>query len=390
MFRLTVTILLLSATLAVAACGGGRSKPLYPTGYVMPMEAPPPPRRRPVIPTEFTSIPKGVDLVGETSVVARATAETIETGKIETATLESQPAPRSKPTVQEPAQAPLPQGRYRVKAGDTLYAVSRSTGLPIRTLIEANNLSAPYTLSVGDELLLPAPRVHVVRRSETVSGISRMHNVQMSELVRLNDIPPPYKIPVGARLVLPSSKTGAVSTAAVQSPKPQGTASAGGSAAQPAQTQSAAASATARSGAGVPKPPPRQGGRFLWPVQGKVIEKFGPQGSGRHNDGINILAPRGEPVRAAENGVVVYAGAQLQGFGQMLLIKHADSWLTAYAHNQDLAVKRGDTVKRGQTVARVGSTGNVAGPQLHFEVRKGKRAVNPMKVLEKSPNQPSG
>ena len=140
----------------------------------------------------------------------------------------------------------------------------------------------------------------------------------------------------------------------------------------------------------IPKPPARTGGKFLWPVPGKVVGKFGPQGSGRHNDGINILAPRGTPVRAAENGVVVYAGQQLKGFGRLLLVKHADSWMTAYAHNDTLLVQRGQTVQRGQPIARVGSSGNVASPQLHFEIRKGKRAVDPARVLGKNPVQSSG
>jgi murein DD-endopeptidase MepM/ murein hydrolase activator NlpD len=121
-----------------------------------------------------------------------------------------------------------------------------------------------------------------------------------------------------------------------------------------------------------------------------VVQDFGPQGSGRHNDGINILAPRGVAVHAAENGVVVYAGSQLQGFGNLLLVKHSDGWLTAYAHTQSILVAKGDTVERGQPIARVGSSGNVASPQLHFEVRKGKRAIDPIRILGPNPVRSSG
>lgn len=96
-----------------------------------------------------------------------------------------------------------------------------------------------------------------------------------------------------------------------------------------------------------------------------------------HNDGINIAASRGAPIRAAENGVVVYAGNELRGFGNLLLLRHADGWMTAYAHADEILVARGDQVKRGEVIGRVGSTGNVASPQIHFEIRRGSRAVNP-------------
>jgi len=99
----------------------------------------------------------------------------------------------------------------------------------------------------------------------------------------------------------------------------------------------------------------------------------------------NIAAPRGAPVLAAENGVVAYAGEELKGFGKLLLIKHSDGWVTAYAHNEALLVRRGDTVARGQAIARVGSTGNVGEPQLHFEIRKGTRAIDPTRVLQPRP-----
>ncbi len=131
----------------------------------------------------------------------------------------------------------------------------------------------------------------------------------------------------------------------------------------------------------IPKPPPRAGEKFLWPVEGRLVLNYGPKKSGLHNDGINIAAARGAPVLAAENGVVAYAGNELRGFGNLLLIKHADGWMTAYAHNETILVGRGEPVRRGQIVARVGNSGNVTVPQLHFEIRKGTRAVNPNGLL---------
>ena len=131
----------------------------------------------------------------------------------------------------------------------------------------------------------------------------------------------------------------------------------------------------------IPEPGPRGSGKFLWPVNGKVVSPFGLKEGGLHNDGINISAPLGTPVHAAENGTVVYAGNELRGFGNLLLIRHADGWVSAYAHCEALLVKRGDKVHRGQVVARVGQTGAVSSPQLHFELRKGAQAVDPMGEL---------
>ena len=126
-------------------------------------------------------------------------------------------------------------------------------------------------------------------------------------------------------------------------------------------------------------------GRFIGPVSGRVVSGYGPKGEGLHNDGINISAPRGAQVRAAGAGVVAYAGNELRGFGNLLLIRHAGGWVTAYAHNAKLLVRRGQKVSQGQLIARVGSTGSVIKPQLHFEIRRGRRAINPARQLAAAP-----
>jgi murein DD-endopeptidase MepM/ murein hydrolase activator NlpD len=131
-----------------------------------------------------------------------------------------------------------------------------------------------------------------------------------------------------------------------------------------------------------PPPPPRSGRAFAWPVRGNVISGFGSKPGGLQNDGINIAAARGAPVRAADAGVVVYAGNELKGFGNLLLLRHADGWMTAYAHLDEIGVERGQQVQRGQVVARVGQSGGVTSPQLHFEVRRGTRPVDPKDHLQ--------
>ena len=122
-------------------------------------------------------------------------------------------------------------------------------------------------------------------------------------------------------------------------------------------------------------------GPFVWPVQGKVIGAFGSSKDGMKNDGINIAAPNGAPVVASADGTIAYAGNELRGFGNMILIRHDGGYVTAYAHNASLLVKKGDKVKRGQTIARVGQTGAVFGPQLHFEVRRSGKTIDPTTVL---------
>src|SRR5205085_10019665 len=109
---------------------------------------------------------------------------------------------------------------------------------------------------------------------------------------------------------------------------------------------------------------------FRWPVRGRVIAGYGAKTSGKQNDGINVAVPEGTPVKAAEDGVVTYAGNELKGYGNLVLIKHSNGYVTAYAHTSELLVKRGDSIKRGQVIAKSGQTGEVGSPQLHFEIRK--------------------
>jgi murein DD-endopeptidase MepM/ murein hydrolase activator NlpD len=112
-----------------------------------------------------------------------------------------------------------------------------------------------------------------------------------------------------------------------------------------------------------------------------VISGFGPMTNGQQNDGINLAVPEGTAVRAAEDGVVAYAGNELKGYGNLVLVRHNNGFVSAYAHASELMVKKGDTVRRGQVIARSGATGTVQAPQLHFEIRKGSVPVDPMQFL---------
>lgn len=284
------------------------------------------------------------------------------------------PLPRAKPapprravaqtrTVPAPKPQPSGVGVHTVKKGDTLYAISRAYAVPVRDLIRTNGLKAPYTLEIGQRVRVPRAQVHVVKKGETGYGISRMYKVNVAALMRENGIKAPYTLEIGQTLRLP----GGASALPVQ------TASRAPTVTRPAQT-------TGRTVAR-PTPPQRSTSGFAWPVEGRLASRFGPKQDGLHNDGINILARQGTPVRSSEAGVVVYASNALEGYGHLLLIKHADGWITAYAHNERLLVREGQTVKKGQIIARVGRTGGVTEPQLHFEIRKGRRALDPLRYL---------
>jgi len=120
---------------------------------------------------------------------------------------------------------------------------------------------------------------------------------------------------------------------------------------------------------------------FRWPVRGKVITSYGAKTNGKSNDGINLAVPEGTPVKAAEDGVVAYSGNELKGYGNLVLVRHSNGYVTAYAHASELMVKRGDTIKRGQIIAKSGQSGEVGSPQLHFEIRKGSSPVDPLQFL---------
>ena len=288
-----------------------------------------------------------------------------------------------------------------VRKGDTVYSIARRHNVAVRDVIAVNQLQAPYGVVVGQHMLVPTTRVHVVAAGDTLYSIARRYQVDQSELTRLNDLRAPYEIRAGQHLKVPAPQVQEPGTMVAARPAPQGAPdrervvssdiaepgerepAAGGTAAPVPEAPPEPRMSEAEKRMALANPPPLSGRKFLMPVDGKVVSSFGPKGSGLHNDGINIAAPVGTVVRAAENGVVAYAGNELRGFGNLLLIKHDDGWMTAYAHNSELLVHRGDQVKRGQPIARVGNSGNVVTPQLHFELRRGNSAVDPIQHLDR-------
>jgi murein DD-endopeptidase MepM/ murein hydrolase activator NlpD len=334
----------------------------------------------------------------------------------------AQPAQQipAKPPLQAAAPSGAAEISMQVAPGQTLYAISRAYNVPVRSLIELNDLEPPYALRSGQTIRVPNLPTYVVVEGDTLNSVSRRFGVGVRALAETNRLEPPYRIVPGSRLLIPRAEgeTPAVATAnmtpstehvlqpptGINAPPPP---QAGPSPSGPATPQNSPPDHVLRlppgmenapqhqpppqEEAAIPSPAPvaphvspkglpsRRG--FLWPVQGEIASGFGPKPGGTQNDGVNIVAKRGTSVRAAEDGVVVYAGNELRGYGNLLLIRHANGWMTAYAHNDELLVGRGAHVTRGQTIAKVGGTGGVDSPQLHFEVRQGGRPIDPMQIM---------
>ena len=269
-----------------------------------------------------------------------------------------------------------------VRSSETLYAISRKYKVPLRTIIEQNNLTPPYTLMKGQTLQIPRAPMHVVKKGDTLYSISKKYEVDFNTLAKKNKLKKPWTLQIGQTLYLPANfKAPKTTTKQPQKSKPVKTAQSQKQ--QPVIKNKPTKVATTPKVIVAPPAVPDRSGQFIYPVKGTIVSKFGILKDGRRNDGINIQAPHGTPFKSVENGVIAYAGNELKGFGNLILVKHSDGWISAYAHARDISVKKGAPVKKGDILGHVGSTGNVKLPQLHFELRKGTKAVDPMNYLKK-------
>ncbi len=262
----------------------------------------------------------------------------------------------------------------KVAKGDTLFSLSEKYQIALQPLIDVNHLKLPYLLKAGQTLKLPPPLHYRVRRGDTLMAVARRFSIDYRSLALINGIEPPYTLRTNEILMLPALVRGANGTW-------KSAAKAGPAPVRKPTVKSASGNHKART-----RPilrAPAKTSTFAWPLRGPVLSGFGPKPGGTRNDGINIGAPAGTAVRAAGPGTVVYAGSELKSFGNLILIRHLNGWVTAYAHNRKLLVKEGAHVKTGDTIAEVGASGSVATPQLHFETRRGRLPVNPLLHLPK-------
>jgi len=250
-----------------------------------------------------------------------------------------------------------------VVKGDTLYSLSRKYEIPVNDLAVMNKLSVPFTLSVGQKIKVPKLNTVQTRSATEVKEtkkIEKNNNAKVEtkkQITKQTSVAPQQKTQTvqkqpNTRVVKPQQKQ--TKTKISSDPKKE-----------------------------LPKISARSSSKFSWPVRGKILSAYGPKKGGLVNDGINIEASLGTTVRAAENGVVAYAGNEVKGMGNLIIIQHSDGWMTVYAHLDSMSVKRGTKVSVGQAIGRVGKTGKVDKPQLHFEIRKGTKAYNPTQYLKK-------
>ena len=262
----------------------------------------------------------------------------------------------------------------RVRKGDTLYSLSKKYDVPMRAIIEENDLKPPYTLSIGQYLVFPREKKYRVRSGDTLYSIATRHGMTVSSLAKINNISAPYTIHRGQVLKISSWVEDDKKMASVSYDNSSSGSVAADKQAEINQRKSVKNPTAFNGKANVPKA--QMSKKFAWPVSGKVVSPFG-----NGNDGINIAGKAGTPIKAADGGRVAYAGNELKGYGNLILIKHKDGWITAYAHNRKLLVKKGSVVQKGQKIAEMGDTGGVKTPQLHFEIRYKAKVVNPSQYL---------
>lgn len=334
-------------------------------------------------------------------------------------------------TVQEESKNPY---YITVLEGDNLYKISKRYEIGIREIILENHMVEPYKLTSGQKIRLPEPRFYTVKNNDTLYSIAMVYAVKMSKIIRENNLSESFILNEGMVIKLPSKvqeieyygnsqkntnkeeqlyKSDEVErlekpivdsnkVTRVGSPKLRRQVISDNhlySIPKLRKNFNKASIPMLKKYSSIPKlrnyyfsnissansnrnyNKSNYKLRFMWPIRGKVILKFGPKKGGVYNDGINISSKEGKSFVASERGEVVYSGNELRGYGNLVLIRHPQGYITAYSHSKDVLVKKGDYVNKGQVVGYVGSTGDVLSSQLHFSIRRGKRILDPLKYL---------
>lgn len=281
-------------------------------------------------------------------------------------------------------------GTYIVQPGDTLRGIANKTGAGSQIIASANGLVEPYVIHPGQRLKITGGRYHAVSSGETGIAIAHAYGASWREVVALNALEEPYILRVGQKLLLPPLVSSDPANMSIEQRAAafdldiddivtgsQPALADGAIAKEPSDWRKAITpNATIAT-------PTSFSGRFQWPVDGTVISSFGSKGGGKVNDGLNIGVRKGTPIRASADGVVAYSGDEIGVFGGLILISHGSGWVTAYGHADKLNVTRGQKVKAGDTIGLAGESGYVQEPQLHFEIRKDRKPVDPNIYLPK-------
>ncbi len=346
----------------------------------------------------------------------------------EASTIATKPREASARAAEPLRDDPVKGETIEVARGDTLFGLAKRHRVSVNELKSFNHLDTA-TLKPGQRLSLPAPASrlavsapkatrpnpsapagwegsYTIKAGDSLYLVALRHKVKLAELEHVNGITNPRRVRPGTVLRVP---TQALEGSASASPKPAlaGAAPDLSRLSRPAprpvvlnsgQTAAAAGSSREQTGSLSETPVAATANaevrevraalaedttsKLRWPVRGRVIAPFGPRADGTHNDGLNIAVPMGTDIHAAEHGVIAYAGDELEGYGKLVLVRHDNGWVTAYAHNSQLLVERGDTVMRGQIIARAGKTGKADQPQLRFELRQSAKPVDPTQFME--------
>ena len=245
--------------------------------------------------------------------------------------------------------------KIKIVTGDTLDSISKKYKVTKKELIRFNKIKYPYILKPGKFIKIPVSKRYKIKKGDTLYKIAKCSSTNVLEIKNKNTNLNEKKLIVGSVINLPYYS---INNCKLKSKK------------------------IAKKNRSIQKSI-KSKEIFIWPVQGSIITYFGKQKGGRKNDGINIISVKGNPVRAAMTGKVIYRGNELLAWGNLIIIKHKNNWTTAYAHLDKLLVKKGEIIKTGDIIASVGATGNVDKSQLHFQVRKNSKPLDPMKFLKK-------
>ena len=245
--------------------------------------------------------------------------------------------------------------KIKIITGDTLDSISKKYEVTKKELIRFNKIKYPYILKPGNFIKIPGPKRYKIKKGDTLYKIAKCSSTKILDIKNKNININEKKLIVGSVINLPYY---AINNCRLKNQK---------IAKKNKSTRKSTKSEEI----------------FIWPIQGSIITYFGKQKGGRKNDGINIISVNGNPVRAAMSGKVIYRGNELLAWGNLIIIKHKNNWTTAYAHLDKLLVKKGEIIKTGDIIASVGATGNVDKVQLHFQVRKNSKPLDPIKFLKK-------
>ncbi|WP_019517219.1 M23 family metallopeptidase [Sphingomonas sp. Mn802worker] len=347
--------------------------------YERSVEAPP---RRIERPRRDADLPPPRDLPAADRNVAARTVVDRQTGVAQLPA----PAPAWEARPVEADAREVETQEYTVAPGDTLSRVADRTGVAAEAIARANDLVEPYTIQVGERLTIPGGRYHLVRAGQTGIAIARAYGVPWSQVIAANQLAEPYTLRTGQRVLIPGTSTRSVSAAqrAAAFTLDVDSILTGGEPAVAVNQAPAKAVATPRRVLAATTPvaaPLGSPGQFAWPATGQLIRRFGPGGSGERNDGIKIALPLQTPIKATADGTVAYVGDGIAALGGLVIVRHGGGWTSVYGHASKLLVQRGQAVKKGQTIALSGDTGFADRPELHFELRKGRTPVDPIRQL---------